>query len=190
MKTYAYLYNIAEFFLEWEVFQTKILSKVRHILCIKYFFPKIMLFILDHVQNMVVRSVRFPPSPKAVGPHSCPFWVYLVVWVSPPAFVPILIHPSNVMFLNQSVSPLCDAWLYFDPRTFQPVASRYADWATGPTANLNSVWSVTKRVLGELSYLFLSCIMYKTSNGKWQTYCEMRDCCLCHDYCVLCCWVV
>jgi len=39
----------AEFFLEWEVFQTKILSKVRHILYIKYFFPKIMLFILDHV---------------------------------------------------------------------------------------------------------------------------------------------
>ena len=32
MKTYAYLYNVAEFFLEWEVFQTKFVSKVRHIL--------------------------------------------------------------------------------------------------------------------------------------------------------------
>ena len=49
MKTYVHLYNIAEFFLEWEVFETKVVLKIRHMLYIKYFFPKIVLFRLDHV---------------------------------------------------------------------------------------------------------------------------------------------
>ena len=48
MKTCVHLYNIAEFFLELEVFQTKVVSKVRHIIYVN-FPPKIVLFILDHV---------------------------------------------------------------------------------------------------------------------------------------------
>jgi len=51
------------------------------------------------------RSVRYPSSPKALGLHSCPFGVYLVVWVSPPACVPILILPCNVMFLKAVCFP-------------------------------------------------------------------------------------
>jgi hypothetical protein len=51
MNTYVHLYNIAEFFLEWEMFQTKVVSSVKHIFYVIIFVPKIVLFILGHVEK-------------------------------------------------------------------------------------------------------------------------------------------
>jgi hypothetical protein len=41
----------------------------------------------------------------------------------------------------QKISPLPG----FDPRTVQPIASRYTDWATGPTYQ-NLKWDFKKRM--------------------------------------------
>jgi len=42
----------------------------------------------------------------------------------------------------------------FDPRTVQPVASRYSDWATGPTLELYSVKKMYKLILVQVIWLF------------------------------------
>jgi hypothetical protein len=52
MKTYADLWqNLAYFFLEWDVFQTRIVQKIKtHILCAIVFIPK-MVRLLDYVEK-------------------------------------------------------------------------------------------------------------------------------------------
>jgi hypothetical protein len=44
MKTYVHVRYLAEFFLEWEMFQTKVAGKVKTHFMFNNFFPKIVSF--------------------------------------------------------------------------------------------------------------------------------------------------
>ena len=82
MKLYVHLwYNLAEFFVEWDIFQTKFVEKIKiHILCsITVFFTKIMSFfditwknIVHPVRlQMTIRHMRIAGwTPKATNTHS------------------------------------------------------------------------------------------------------------------------
>jgi hypothetical protein len=53
MKTFSHLWQyLSEFFLEWEMFQIKVVKKSKHILCSVTFFRK-SCRLLDNVENMV-----------------------------------------------------------------------------------------------------------------------------------------
>ena len=54
MKTYVYLWYLAGFFLEWEMFQKKVVEKLKtHILCSVTFFFRKSYRLRDNVENMV-----------------------------------------------------------------------------------------------------------------------------------------
>jgi hypothetical protein len=50
MKTYVHLWYLAQFFLEWEMFQTNFCKKSKHILCSVIFSSKIVPF-FDNVEK-------------------------------------------------------------------------------------------------------------------------------------------
>ena len=51
MKIYLNLWKyLTEFFLEWEMFQTKVVEKIKTHFMLKQFFPKVVLF-MGHVEK-------------------------------------------------------------------------------------------------------------------------------------------
>jgi len=59
MKTYVHLWYLAQFFLEWEIFQTNLYKKSKHILCSITFFPRILYRLCDNVEKYgIARQAR------------------------------------------------------------------------------------------------------------------------------------